>query len=254
MRAVSSQPWQMLQGDSLSILPTLQPGSFDAVITDPPYSSGGTHTTTRMASTTTKYVQGGCEEGAAAKGRIAFPGDNRDQRSWTLWCSLWLSSCLRLVRPGGYCLFFIDWRQLPAASDALQAAGWIWRGVVAWNKGLSARAPNVHYFRHQCEYIVWGTNGAIDRKLAGRGPWPGCLNYPVLQSDKHHQTGKPTALLRQLVQVVPEGSIILDPFAGSGTTLVAAVSENRRAVGIEMTEHYTRVAKGRLQQAKELEE
>jgi len=238
--------WKLYRGNCLTILNGFPDASFDAVITDPPYSSGGTHAPARMASTTNKYVQSGCEASSIARGKIEFLGDNRDQRSWTFWCTLWLSECLRLVRPGGYCLFFIDWRQLPAATDAFQAAGWMWRGLIAWNKGLGARAPNIAYFRHQCEYLVWGTNGSIDKSRSGRGPWPGCLTFPVLQSDKFHQTGKPTELLRQLVKVVPAGSRILDPFAGSATTLRAAVLEGREAVGIELSPHYSSIACERL--------
>ena len=45
----------------------------------------------------------------------------------------------------------------------------------------------------------------------------------VLQSDKWHTTGKPTALMRELVRCVPPGGTVLDPFAGSGSTGVAAV-------------------------------
>ena len=52
---------------------------------------------------------------------------------------------------------FIDWRQLPAATDALQWAGWIWRGTAVWDKGNSR--PQKGRFRQQAEYIVWGSNG-----------------------------------------------------------------------------------------------
>ena len=242
----SGERWALHQGESLHVLPGFEPGSFDAVITDPPYSSGGIHAGSRTASTTSKYVQAGCEAYGAARGHVEFPGDQRDQRSWTYWCTLWLSRCLRLTRPGGYCLCFIDWRQLPAMTDALQAAGWIWRGVAPWNKGLGARAPHPGYFRHQCEYIVWGTHGPFDRERFAAGPHPGCFSFPVLRHDKLHQTGKPTELMRQLVRVVPAEARILDPFAGSGTTLAAAVVENRRAVGVEVLGHYCRVAAERL--------
>ena len=45
----------------------------------------------------------------------------------------------------------------PAASDALQWAGWIWRGTAVWDKGNSR--PQKGRFRQQAEYIVWGSNG-----------------------------------------------------------------------------------------------
>lgn len=69
---------------------------------------------------------------------------------------------------------------------------------------------------------------------------------PILPSDKHHLTGKPTKLLRELVRVAPTESLILDPFAGSGTTQVAAKIEGRRALGIERGLEICDVAAARL--------
>lgn len=57
-------------------------------------------------------------------------GDSKDQRSWTLWCTYWLSDCLRIAKDGAPLLAFSDWRQLPSMTDAVQAAGWIWREFV----------------------------------------------------------------------------------------------------------------------------
>lgn len=70
----------------------------------------------------------------------------------------------------------------------------------------------------------------------------------VRKSDKHHLTGKPTDLMRQLVRICEQGGCILDPFAGSGITLVAADAEGYNWTGIEMTGHYFDVAKSRLSQ------
>lgn len=155
---------------------------------------------------------------------------------------------MRILRDGGYFLMFTDWRQLPTASDALQSGGCVWRGLVAWDKTEGARSPNKSYFRHQCEYVVWGSRGALGKD--GRGPWPGCFRIPVRQSDKFHLTGKPTKLLRDLVKVAPEGGLVLDPFAGSGTTCVAAVLEGRGYIGIEMDPVYAEIARKRISEAK----
>ena len=75
---------------------------------------------------------------------------------------------------------------------------------------------------------------------------PGVIREPVRRADKHHMTGKPTALMRQLVRICEEGGRILDPFAGSGTTLLAAQLEGYTWVGCEMTQHYADVARERL--------
>jgi len=59
-------------------------------------------------------------------------------------------------------------------------------------------------------------------------------------------TGKPTNLMRQLVRICEEGGRILDPFAGSGTTLVAADLNGYGYTGIEMTAYYHDLASSRL--------
>jgi DNA modification methylase len=68
----------------------------------------------------------------------------------------------------------------------------------------------------------------------------------------HHPTVKPVALMRYLVRLVtPPGGTVLDPFAGSGTTLVAAVLEGFDAIGCEMTDEYLPIIEGRVAWAEE---
>ena len=238
------------QGDCLEMLTALDAGAFDAVVTDPPYSSGGLFRSDRAAGTTDdKYTV------AEHRGnRPNFSGDNMDQRAWTSWCHRWLSECRRLMRPGGYLCCFTDWRQLPALSDAVQHAGWVWRGILAWDKTEAAKAPHLGYFGYQCEFVVWATNGPCERKptLAegGEGRMPGCFRKAVSAADKHHQTGKPTDVMRWLVRCAPPGGLVLDPFAGSGTTAVACALEGRSCVGIEREAAYHDIALRRIEEAR----
>ena len=228
----------LYSGDCLKIMPSLDP--VDAVIADPPYASGGMYRGDRVAPPARKYMSSEQQE----KWRI-FAHDAKDQRAWTSWCSEWLQALP--VRDGSYVLSFVDWRQLPALTDAFQWAGLMWRGLIAWDKGIGSRAPHKGYFRHQCEYIVWGTAGSCPA-AEHAGPYPGAYQAPVLQRDKHHMTGKPTALLRDLVKIVPPGGVVFDPFMGSGTAGVAALTEGRRFVGIELTPEYFEVARRRIEQ------
>jgi site-specific DNA-methyltransferase (adenine-specific) len=69
----------------------------------------------------------------------------------------------------------------------------------------------------------------------------------VAKQSNHHPTVKPVALMRHLVRLVtPPGGTVLDPFAGSGTTLVAAVLEGFDAIGCEMTDEYLPIIEGRV--------
>lgn len=236
----SRDGFDLYHGDALRVLRALPTASVDALVTDPPYSSGGFTRGDRIMPAVEKYVQGG-----QAHAWAAFSGDNRDARSWAWWCYLWLSECARIVKPGGYVLTFTDWRQLPLTTDWLQGAGFVWRGLVAWDKGLGSRAPHTGYFRHQCEYVVWGTLGALEPAMHG-GPFPGCIRAPNIFSDKFHMTGKPVDLLVELVKCVPPGAVVLDPFMGSATTGVAAWKTGRRFVGIEQDPTYYRVSEDRI--------
>jgi site-specific DNA-methyltransferase (adenine-specific) len=71
-----------------------------------------------------------------------------------------------------------------------------------------------------------------------------------LEDKNLHPTVKPIALMRYLVRLVtPPNGTVLDPFAGSGTTLVSAVHERMNAIGIEMTDDYLPIITGRVEHA-----
>ena len=229
--------WTILHGDALKLLGDFSPGAFDAVITDPPYASGGRTQGEKNKSTIKKYSS----MGDAAP--PPFEGDAKDQRSWTRWTAEWLADARKLCKPGAPVCMFIDWRQLPAASDALQWAGWIWRGTAVWDKGNSR--PQKGRFRQQAEYIVWGSNG--DMPISRPVPClPGVFKYGNPQN-RIHLTEKPLQLMRDIVKITEPGGHILDPFAGSGTTVLAAVLEGYTATGIEVTDEYARLARERIE-------
>jgi site-specific DNA-methyltransferase (adenine-specific) len=127
---------------------------------------------------------------------------------------------------------FTDWRQLGVVIDALQGAGWVWRGVAVWDKTPSCR-PQLGRFAAQAEFVVWGSRG--DLPLSREVPaLPGVFSVRVDPRDKYHIAGKPVALMRELVQIVEPGGLVLDPFAGSGSTGVAALQTGRRFLGAEL--------------------
>lgn len=242
--------WQLHEGENTELIRSLPPASIDTLITDPPYSSGGLHVASRQRSTGAKYEQSG-----QPLHRPDFAGDHLDQRSWTSWIAGLLRSCRPLLKKegGGHAMLFTDWRQLPSLTDAVQHAGYIWRGVVAWDKGDGARAAGRGRFRHQCEYLVWASAWPLPKSEdATFGCLPGAYRFPVLQRDKHHQAGKPTDLMRQLVQVCPPGGTVLDLFAGSATTGVASLLEGRSFIGAEVVPAYAAIARQRLAEAERM--
>jgi len=235
---------QIIKGDCLSEMQKLPDGVADMVLTDPPYSSGGTFSTMRKASTKKKYT--GHEYNGAAS-LPSFSGDNMDLRSYSFFMREIFMECRRLTKEGGVIATFIDFRNLPATTDALQMAGWIWRGVAVWDK-IQCR-PQMGRYRNQCEFVVWGSNGDMPTST-DRPPLPGLYQYMnVATQERQHQTEKPVQLMRDLMEIVPKGAVVLDPFMGSGSTGVACAQTGRDFIGIEQNDHYFTVAKTRIEQA-----
>lgn len=220
-------------GDCLQVLPFV--GPVDDVLTDAPFSSGGLHQDARNAPTGVKYLN--------SEDRnlyTDFDGDNRDQRSFAHWSALWLGLARERTRLGGLCGLFSDWRQIPVTTDALQAGGWIWRGVAVWDKTEASR-PQRGRYRNQAEYLAWGSNGA----MPSAGPVaPGVFRHRV-ERNKLHQAGKPPEMLAGMLALC--GQTVLDPFMGSGSMGVAAIRTGRRYVGIEISPHWFDVARRRLE-------
>lgn len=226
-------PATVYLGDALEILPSLEP--VGDILTDPPYSSGG-NVRDRAQATTAKYLN------TKHASYPEFQGDTRDQRSYLAWSTLWMGRARALTRPGAMLVSFSDWRQLPVTSDALQCAGWVWRGIVPWDKTEGSR-PQKGRYRVQAEYALWGTNGA--RPPVGPVA-PGVFRMSVPRL-KHHVAGKPVDLMLGLMGVM-EGPI-LDPFMGSGTVGVACIQRGLPYVGIEVDPTYFKIACRRLEEA-----
>jgi site-specific DNA-methyltransferase (adenine-specific) len=231
-------------GDCLEILPKLAAGSIDAVVTDPPYSSGGQFRGDRANSTASKYL--GSYNSTTAGDLPEVIGDSRDSMGWAFWSTLWMTRCKAICNPGAYAAVFTDWRQLPNCTNVIQAAGFVWRGVGVWDKGGSVR-PMSGRFAHQSEYFVWGTNGPIGWDYS-KPSAPGVFRENVVASKhRNHQTEKPVSVLESMLSVM--GTTVLDPFMGSGTTGVACVKTGRKFIGIELDPAYCEIAKQRIEKA-----
>ena len=228
---------QIYCGDVFEVLEHIDV-TVDAVITDPPYSSGGAYRgdrTDRAAGA--KYTR------TVAEVQNGFTDDNRDQRGFLMWSGLWLSLCRQRLRPSGNVLVFSDWRQLPTLTDAAQVGGLVYRGVGVWHK--RGGKPNNEAFRAGAEFIVHASHGKIDQS----DHYPDPVFSTAIEQRREHLTQKPLAVMEWLVGFCPVGGIVLDPFIGSGSTLVAAVTTGRHCIGIDHDEHWCEVAARRVRDA-----
>lgn len=136
----------------------------------------------------------------------------------------------------------IDWRNLPALSDAVQAGGWTWRNMATWWKpGVRMQKGR---FSSSAEYLLYGTNGPV---LDGAAS-PQNVFKCRIDVERDHIAQKPTPVMEWALGVVPPGALVLDPFMGSGATLEAARNLGHTAIGIDVDERYCEVAARRLDQ------
>jgi site-specific DNA-methyltransferase (adenine-specific) len=105
------------------------------------------------------------------------------------------------------------------------------RGWLVWNK------PERNFTLAEAE-LAWTSRDAVIR----------VRDLPRSEVGRQHPTQKPLALMRWCLSLFPDAKTVLDPFAGSGTTLRAAADMDRKAIGIEREERYCELAAKRLQQ------
>lgn len=139
---------------------------------------------------------------------------------------------------------------LEAAQDTAQVAilwGGNYYGLPASSCWLVWDKDNGTNDFADCE-LAWTNMNRAVRKFKWR--WNGMIQEHGgdKKEPRVHPTQKPLALMRWCLSLVPEAQTVLDPFMGSGTTLVAARLEGRKAIGIEISERYCEAAVKRLAQ------
>ena len=196
-------------GDCREILPTL--GQFDLLLTDPPYGIGYIH---RGNNKKQKYQ---CtHSGVAVAGDdVAF--DPKPFFENAADCLFWGAEHYKNRLPDG--------------------GMWL-----TWDKRCGA----VPQRDQACTESAWMTKKGVARIF--RHVWDGFVKQSEQGQQRQHPTQKPVALMRWCLSFAPGAKTIVDPFMGSGTTLVAAKLEGRKAVGIELKERYCEIAAKRLAQ------
>lgn len=242
--------WDIVLGDCVKALKDVAEGSVRLAFADPPYNIG------------VDYGDGA--------GADKLPDDE-----YLDWTGRWVRRCVRALAPDGSLWVLIGDEYADHMGVALQAAGLHRRAWVKWFESFGVNRANGfnrtsrHLFHcvkdpkrfvfhpeavtrpsdRQAKYgdkraaeggkvwdDVWGINPPIPR-----------LTGTCAERLPDFPTQLPLALLRPVVGCASDpGDLVLDPFCGSGTTLVAAVESGRRALGIEVSSHYAELARLRL--------
>ncbi len=228
----------IIQGDCLEVMRGFADKQFDLVLTDPPYGVTG----------------------------LEWDNDKTE----------WMDEALRIAKDNAPIIVFgsqpFTTKIIHAYMDYFKYC-WIWDKKLAGNAMLSNHQPlKIHedivifckgtarYFpilikgkwRRKLTDTTWKSTFGTSKSKQTEGDEfkpKSILTYHMVRKGRVHPTQKPVELLQYLVQTYSlEGDTILDPFMGSGTTLVAAKYLNRNATGIEISPKYCEVARNRLAQ------
>ncbi len=203
---------QIVNGDCLTILPQLAARSVDFVFTDPPYLA---HYRDRSDRTVIN--------------------DDRDR-----WLTPAFAEIYRVLKPHRFCVSFYGWSQVDKFFAAWRSAGFRPIGHLVWPKRYASARRFLGYCHEQAYLLAKGN------PLAPTAPIPDVLEWRYT-GNRLHPTQKPVRSLKPVIEAFTEpGDIVLDPFAGSGSTLLAAKILGRRYIGIELDAEYVKTAKRRL--------
>lgn len=216
---------KIIQGDCLEVMKTFPDKSFDLVLTDPPYGMSY-----QSSWRTDKYD--------------LIPFDDGNDTSWLI---PFLKESYRLLKDDRHIYIFCNDYLFAEFYKWIEPCGFTMKRTLVWVKNNHTSGDLEGDYGNKTEWLIYAHKGR--RKLNGKRE-TNVLNFHR-QNTNDHPTEKPTKLLQFLISKSSnEGETILDPFMGSGTTLVAAKHLDRNATGIEISEKYCKIAEDRLKQEK----
>lgn len=202
----------LINADCTQFLPGLESESIDFILTDPPY-----------------LVRYRSRDGRAV------PNDDNDA-----WLKPAFGEMYRVLKNDCFAITFYGWPSADRFLHAYRDAGFRVAGHIMFPKEYASRSGYMRY-QHECAHLlVKGNPWAMNETIPDVIPW----RY---SGNKLHPTQKPVEVLERLIRAFcPKGGIVLDPFAGSGSTLAAAHSSERQWIGIELNAGYHATAQLRL--------
>jgi site-specific DNA-methyltransferase (adenine-specific) len=209
---------RLILGDCLEVMPML--GRFDAVVTDPPYNFS-------TAS-------------AGHKHNLWADAVNS-----AFWFSEMLTQCKTRLQGRGCIWQFLNWKTFIPAQKACWSAGMKFDSLLVWDKEWIGPGGSVGL---RPSYELVALMGVGDFALPNRGLPDIWRHKWSSQRESGHPAEKPISLLAEIIRETP-GELILDPFMGSGTTLVACQRMGRMGTGIELDPEYFAIACKRVDEA-----
>ena len=230
----------LYRGDCLEVLPTLAPGSVDAVVTDPPYGI-----VNKFGETTFFKRHGGSD----GKRRMQFDWDD-DGIAEVVNQGLTLAADACCCSASVHC--FVGFDTANAYAQPFRDVGFTIKPF-AWTKACPVPPGKGNWWPSAFELAFYGYRNSPyfgDSSPVRCNVWE-YDSYRFGQPGKvDHPTQKPLAMYRRIVSsIVPPSGLTLDPFMGSGTTGVACAQTGRRFIGIEKERPYFDIACRRIEEA-----
>lgn len=238
----------LFKSDCFEVLPNIPDNSIDMIFADPPYflSNGGftCHAGKMVSVNKGKWdISKGVEENF-------------------IFTQRWLRECQRVLTPNGTIWVSGTSHIIYTVGSAMQNLGYKILNDIAWFKINPPPNLSCRYFTHSTETILWSAknkdskhyfNYDLMRKMNNNKQmlslWSIKAPGPLEKIYGKHPTQKPIELLdRIMLASTRQGDIVLDPFAGSSTTGVAAVKEKRQFIGIELEGEYLKTSIKRIKE------
>lgn len=217
------------------LLASLENKTIDLVLIDPPYD----------ISRPTNFQSG--EETGKDTDRFRISMDFGEWDKNFTGLEIAIRECFRVLKDGGTMICFYDLWKIETLKSYLEAAGFVQIRFIEWIKTNPVPINSkINYLTNSREVAVLGVKKS---KPTFHSEYDnGIYRYPICQDkDRFHPTQKPLALIADLINKHSnEGEIVLDCFAGSCTTGVAAVLNNRQFIGCELDTEYYKKAVQRL--------
>ena len=215
----------ILLGDAISLMNSISDNSIDLILTDPPYRM-----TKRGKSCRPNWMPNNM-------GENVFDDEIPDTLSW-------MKECFRVLKNKTHFYVFCNTNELKNYLNCAEMAGFKFHNLITMIKDTGM--PNRWYYK-QSELVLFFRKGPAKpiNDVTSRDNIK--VIMPKAKNGKLHITQKPLDFCTKLVLNSSEANeIILDPFAGSGTTLLAAKNNNRRYIGIEKNKEYFEICNRRL--------
>jgi len=222
----------LILGDALEKVLEIPDGSVDLLITDPPY--------------------GETQTGSSSRGRTSRIRENWDfaeQRSDRVFQMLdaLFERVKPKLKPNAHIYIFTNWKSWSRLEAVAEKYFEILNCLIVPYPRMSL-GPRDTGYRRSYTMIMFASNGE-ERKLT-RPNQPDVIQGMDVPDFKYHPAEKSVELLKYLISnSTIEGELVLDPFCGSGSTLVAAEELGRRWIGIEIEQKWYEVAKARVSEA-----